>query len=322
MPGENSQSSPKGGVTLTKFLIAQRNLNVPAEKQTLGSISQALTSLQILRLDRKKISCINNLQGLEQIHSICLQQNQIKKIENLSCFPNLKFLSLAGNHISKVENLQPLLKLQFLDLSQNYIETLYTDELPQSLMVLDLTGNKCMKQNGYRESVLAALPHLIELDSQDVPNQRASVQDDDDGSEDSDYEDWPELSCPFSTEKDFFADLHNEFSSRSAWRREEAVREHETRLEELKQREKLRELVFNINQDSPKTLSVSELRTPASKDDKPQTDANPLLKTRNPVFCTGSNIPKRKSEGTNQIQMKSSKEASSSAKTASKGVKK
>uniref|UniRef100_A0A8D2J3C3 Uncharacterized protein n=1 Tax=Varanus komodoensis TaxID=61221 RepID=A0A8D2J3C3_VARKO len=67
---ENSQSSPKGGVTLTKFLIAQRNLNVPAEKQTLGT----LTSLQILRLDRKKISCINNLQGLEQIHSICLQQ--------------------------------------------------------------------------------------------------------------------------------------------------------------------------------------------------------------------------------------------------------
>ncbi|XP_062994233.1 leucine-rich repeat-containing protein 46 [Elgaria multicarinata webbii] len=327
---ENSQRSLKGGVNLTKSLIAQRNLHLSVEKETLESISQALTSLQILRLDRERISCIDNLQGLEQIHSIYLQQNQIEKIENLSYFPNLKFLSLAGNHISRVENLQPLLKLQFLDLSQNCIETLDTDELPQSLVVLDLTRNKCAQRNGYRERVLAALPHLIELDTQGVPNRKAPAQnrkEEDDGSEDSDYDDWPELSHPLSSEKDFFVDLHNEFTSRSARRREEAMKEHEARLEELKQQQKLRQLVFNTNQGSPEALSVSELTTPALEDDTLHTvhhaASNPLLKTTNPTFRTGPSTPKEKSGGTSQAQLKISKgEASSTAKTASRRVKK
>ncbi|XP_054830443.1 LOW QUALITY PROTEIN: leucine-rich repeat-containing protein 46-like [Eublepharis macularius] len=164
----------KEGVNLTKSLIAQSNLFASVEKEVPESISQTLTSLLVLRLDRKRISFIPNLQGLEQIRSIHLQSNQIGKNENLSCFPNLKFLPLAGNRISRVENLRTLPKLQLLDLSHNHIESLNTDVLPQSLLVLELTGNKCTKQNSYRESVLAALPHLIEPDAQHVP--RTSIQ--------------------------------------------------------------------------------------------------------------------------------------------------
>ncbi|KAH0626794.1 hypothetical protein JD844_002002 [Phrynosoma platyrhinos] len=335
---ENSQRCPTEGVKLTKSLIARRNRTMPVDQETPESISQALTSLQILRLDRERISHITNLEGLEQIHSIYLQQvtsfilfftvvflhlshqsqdgNQIQKIENLSCFPNLKFLSLSGNQISKVENLQCLLKLQLLDLSQNCIETLDIDELPQSLVVLDLTGNKCTNQNGYsscilvipRECVLAALPLLKELDTKGIPSQKTPVQNkEEDSSEDSDYEDWPELSHPLSAEK--------------ARRTENAVREHEARLEELKQQQKLRQLVFNTNQGSPKALSRSEPTTPAQEDNMLQTEyhtpSNTLLKTANSSFSTGAT--KGKCEATNHIQLKTLKgDVTSSAKTASK----
>ncbi|XP_058037978.1 leucine-rich repeat-containing protein 46 [Ahaetulla prasina] len=123
MPGANLQP-PSEGLCLTKSLIVQRNLPVSVKKEDPEKISEALTSVQVLRLDRERISCIANLPELKHVHSIYLQQNQIKKIENLNCFPNLKFLSLSGNYINKVENLQPLLKLKFLDLSQNCIDTL------------------------------------------------------------------------------------------------------------------------------------------------------------------------------------------------------
>lgn len=58
-----------------------------------------------------------------------------------------------------------------------------------------------------RESVLAALPHLIELDAQRISNRKPSVKDrekeeeEEDDSEDSDFEDIPELSQPLTAEK-------------------------------------------------------------------------------------------------------------------------
>ncbi|XP_008111646.2 leucine-rich repeat-containing protein 46 isoform X2 [Anolis carolinensis] len=307
MRSENSQKCSIEGVSLTKSLIARRNLAVPMDDETLENISQALSSLEILRLDRERISHITDLEGLEQIHSIYLQQNQIKKIENLSCLPNLKFLSLAGNQISKVENLRTLLKLQFLDLSQNCIKTLDIDELPQSLVVLDLTGNKCTNQNSYRERVLAALPLLKELDTKSTPSWNTPVQSkEEDSSEDSDYEEWPGLSRPLSAEKDFFVDLHEEFTSRSARRREEAVKEHEAHLEELKQQQKLRQLIFDTSHDSPKALSTSKLGLPVLEYNMLQTEhhtaSNQHLKTENASFSTSA--PKKKTEGKNQTQLK------------------
>uniref|UniRef100_A0A8D0AWP6 Leucine rich repeat containing 46 n=1 Tax=Salvator merianae TaxID=96440 RepID=A0A8D0AWP6_SALMN len=204
MPNVESKGAPKGGRKLTKSLIAQRNLHIPIKIDAPENIWQALASLQVLRLDREGIGYIPNLQGLEHIHSIYLQQNQIEKIENLKCFSNLKFLTLAGNCISKVENLKDLLKLQFLDLSQNNIQILDIDELPHSLVILDLTGNKCTDQKNYRECVLDALPHLRELDRQRVPSRKVAVQDkkeEEEDSEDSDVDDCPELFQPLSAEK-------------------------------------------------------------------------------------------------------------------------
>ncbi|XP_060111396.1 leucine-rich repeat-containing protein 46 [Heteronotia binoei] len=322
MPGENIHSSSKEGANLTKSLIAQRNLFAPVEKESLENLSQALAALPILRLDRERISRIPELQGLEQIHSIYLQQNQIEKIENLSCFPNLKFLSLAGNRISRVENLQALLKLQFLDLSHNHIESLDTDELPQSLVILDLTGNKCIHQKGYRESVLAALPHLVELDSQHVPDQRASAQsrkEAEESSGDSD-EDIPELSQPLSTEKDFFVDLHKEFTSRSERRRREALSEHEAHLEELKERQNLRHLLLNPSSQAP---SPPDPQTPTLEAPAFQTECHGSpsrsLKTASSTFHEELSMRKEKATVSSQIQGKG--EVSSTAKCVRKAKK-
>ncbi|XP_008111647.2 leucine-rich repeat-containing protein 46 isoform X3 [Anolis carolinensis] len=255
MRSENSQKCSIEGVSLTKSLIARRNLAVPMDDETLENISQALSSLEILRLDRERISHITDLEGLEQIHSIYLQQNQIKKIENLSCLPNLNSCILA---------------------------------IP-------------------RERVLAALPLLKELDTKSTPSWNTPVQSkEEDSSEDSDYEEWPGLSRPLSAEKDFFVDLHEEFTSRSARRREEAVKEHEAHLEELKQQQKLRQLIFDTSHDSPKALSTSKLGLPVLEYNMLQTEhhtaSNQHLKTENASFSTSA--PKKKTEGKNQTQLK------------------
>ncbi|CAI5790181.1 leucine-rich repeat-containing protein 46 [Podarcis lilfordi] len=317
-----------GGVSMTKSLIAQRNLNFPVEKESPESISQALTSLHTLRLDRERISCIANLQGLEQVHSLYLQQNQIEKIENLSCFPDLTFLTLAGNRISQVENLHTLPKLQFLDLSQNRIETLDTDELPRSLVILDLTGNECTKQNNYRERVLAALPHLKELDTQGVWKDTVQTEEEEeDSSEDSD-EDWSDLAIPLSVEKDFFADLREELGAHSAQRREEEAREYEDRLEELRQMQNLRALVFNTSERPPWPFGVLEIISAAPEgsvlqSEYPHHPPSNLSKTANPTPKKGPRAPKGKAGGSSPTQLKASKgEGSGVMKTTSKGVKK
>uniref|UniRef100_A0A8C8VE48 Leucine rich repeat containing 46 n=1 Tax=Pelusios castaneus TaxID=367368 RepID=A0A8C8VE48_9SAUR len=216
----------------------------PARGHAWGS--EALASLLTIRLDRENIRAISNLQGLREVRSLYLQQNQIETIENLSCLPNLRFLSLAGNRIRAVENLRDLQQLQFLDLSQNQIEILAPDELPWTLLILNLTGNGCTSQNGYRELVLGALPHLLKLDAQLISSWRdcdpEEEEEEEGASADSDYEeddDIPELTDPFCADKEFFADLHQELAGRSQRRRQEALSEHQVRLEELTERQRV-----------------------------------------------------------------------------------
>ncbi|NXE30528.1 LRC46 protein, partial [Ardeotis kori] len=208
--------------------------------------STELLPLSTIRLDRENIRAIGRPQHLREIHSLYLQQNQIEKIENLGCFPNLRFLSLAGNRIRRVENLQPLQHLRVLDLSHNQIRTLDPDELPRSLRLLDLTGNECTHQHGYRELVVAALPHLLMLDTQHVRGGLGEEEKEggSSSSEDEDDESFSEPSSPFTADKDFFADLQRELAGHSQRRRREALEEHRARLEELEELRKCRGLLL------------------------------------------------------------------------------
>ncbi|XP_054939021.1 leucine-rich repeat-containing protein 46 [Physeter macrocephalus] len=157
-----------------------------------------LAELQTVRLDREGITTIRNLEGLQNLHSLYLQGNKIERIENLACVPSLRFLSLAGNQIRQVENLRDLPHLQFLDLSENLIEILKLDEFPESLLILNLTGNSCTNQDGYRKLVTEALPLLLDLDRQPVAERW--ISDEDKTSSDED-EEFPELRGPFCSER-------------------------------------------------------------------------------------------------------------------------
>ncbi|KAM6993790.1 leucine-rich repeat-containing protein 46 [Passerculus sandwichensis] len=186
------------GVTLSDSLISTRT-------RSAGPLPTGT-----LRLDRENISCIGKSRGQEGIHSLYLQQNQIEKLENLECFPNLRFLCLAGNRIQRVQNLQGLLQLGLLDLSHNLIQVLHTEELPRSLRILDLAGNQCTQQEGYRDGVLAALPRLLQLDSQPVRASAAEEEEEEEGGggscssedeEDEDEELLAALRAPFTVDR-------------------------------------------------------------------------------------------------------------------------
>ncbi|CAN8202456.1 unnamed protein product [Coccothraustes coccothraustes] len=228
---------PSPGATLSDSLIIARS-------RSTGPLPPCT-----IRLDRENISCIGRTRGQETIHSLYLQQNQIEKMENLECFPNLRFLCLAGNRIQRVQNLQGLSQLSVLDLSHNLIQVLHTEELPRSLRILDLAGNQCTRQEGYRDGVLAALPQLLQLDSQPVPGSTAEEEEGGgscSSSEEEEEEALPELRAPFTVDRDFLGALQRELAGRARLRRTRSLEEHRARLEELRER---RALLLGPGQD-------------------------------------------------------------------------
>ncbi|XP_026950604.1 leucine-rich repeat-containing protein 46 isoform X5 [Sagmatias obliquidens] len=156
-------------------------------------------------------------------------QNKIERIENLACVPSLRFLSLAGNRIRQVENLRDLPHLQFLDLSENLIEILKLDEFPESLLILNLTGNSCTNQESYRRLVTEALPLLLDLDGQPVAERWTS--DEEDQASSNEDEEFPELRGPFCSERGFLKELEQETSRHREHRQQTALLEHLLRVE-------------------------------------------------------------------------------------------
>ncbi|EGW05264.1 leucine-rich repeat-containing protein 46 [Cricetulus griseus] len=223
-----AQSTQEGEVPITEALITKRNLTFSEDEDLSEKMFHTLEELETVRLDREGITSIRNLEGLRNIHSLYLQLNKIQRIENLSCITSLRFLSLAGNQIRQVENLLDLQYLQFLDLSENLIEMLKLDELPQSLLILNLCGNPCTNKNGYRKMVIGALPLLLDLDKQPILERWTS--DDEDKSSDEE-EEFPELNGPFCAERGFFKDLEQELQQHQERRQQVVLAEHLARME-------------------------------------------------------------------------------------------
>ncbi|XP_028611005.1 leucine-rich repeat-containing protein 46 [Grammomys surdaster] len=232
MPGDEQEAKNAAqrtdGVHITEALITKRNLTFPEDENLSEKMFHTLDELETVRLDGEGITCIGNLERLRNIHSLYLQSNKIRRIENLACITSLRFLSLAGNQIRHVENLLDLQYLQFLDLSENLIETLKLDELPQSLLILNLCGNPCTNQDGYRKMVIGALPLLLDLDKQPILERWTS--DDEDKSSDEE-EEFPELNGPFCAERGFFKDLEQELHQHQERRQQAALTEHLSRME-------------------------------------------------------------------------------------------
>ena len=148
---------------LTMKLIADRCLP-PEERGGGEAMADSLLSLTRLRLDRLELGSMDGLDVCNGAQHVYLQHNRISRIEGLEFFSDLRFLVLGANEIEAIEGLAHLRALEYLDLSQNRIADAAAQELPAELRALDLYGNPCAREPGYRRALVGALPALFRLD--------------------------------------------------------------------------------------------------------------------------------------------------------------
>ena len=148
---------------LSMKLIADRCLP-PEERGGGEAMADSLLSLTRLRLDRLELGSMDGLDVCNGAQHVYLQHNRISRIEGLEFFSDLRFLVLGANEIEAIEGLAHLRALEYLDLSQNRIADAAAHELPTELRALDLYGNPCAREPGYRRALVGALPALFRLD--------------------------------------------------------------------------------------------------------------------------------------------------------------
>ncbi|KAK6166372.1 hypothetical protein SNE40_023084 [Patella caerulea] len=223
-------------VRLSLHLIVKRNLPPEAEKWSQEEIVNALNEITHLRLDRENIYEIDSLELLgDKVKNVYLQQNSIQQIQNLECLKCIKFLSLAGNCIKVVENLLGLNHLRVLDLSDNQIQILHIEELPNSLIILNLENNPCTEKTGYsqyREKVIQHLPELLQLDGEDV---RRPEDDEDEETIESDDEKPASFISLQSDDSEDIPSLTSAMLMRSQDRLESCQRRHKRHTAELEE---------------------------------------------------------------------------------------
>lgn len=181
-------------VSISVHLITRRNLPCDATSWPQDKIVTELNNISHLRLDRENIREIDGFELLgPRVTNLYLQHNCIEKIENLQYVQNVCFLTLSGNKIRVLEGLAHLSKLSFLDLSHNHIKAFDIDELPQSLIALNLSDNPCTTLPDYRGRIVQDLPKLRQLDNESVTRTERleagyTVSDDEDDGLESDEE--------------------------------------------------------------------------------------------------------------------------------------
>ncbi|RZF39579.1 hypothetical protein LSTR_LSTR001100 [Laodelphax striatellus] len=149
-------------VRITEELVRKRSEHNEREIGTLEEIA----------LHQEDIEKIEHLQHwCRDLRILLLQSNLISKIENLNKLKKLEYINLALNNIERVENLEGCESLKKLDLTLNFIGDLTSVKCLRNnihLEFLCLLGNPCTDFKRYREYVVAALPQLQILDSQEI----------------------------------------------------------------------------------------------------------------------------------------------------------
>ena len=158
---------------ITEQLIRQRSEHNEGIVTTLEEIS--LHQLNIEKIETIGVLC-------KKLKILLLQSNVIGKIQNLHKLKNLEYLNLAINNVQKVENLQRCEFLTKLDLTLNFVPkagllSLHSLTSNVHLKDLYLVGNPCADWDGYREFVVATLPHIHKLDGTEIkPSERIAAK--------------------------------------------------------------------------------------------------------------------------------------------------
>lgn len=133
---------------------------------------EVLAELREISLHQLEIEAIENLGHFcKKLEILLLQNNLIPRIENLHKLKCLEYVNFALNNIETVENLERCESLRKLDLTANFIKDLTCFErlaANEHLRELYCTGNPCTKDPDYRKFVVAVVPQLRHLDSQEI----------------------------------------------------------------------------------------------------------------------------------------------------------
>ena len=96
---------------------------------------KALSEIDLLLLNGKKIVNINELDIFVNLKELYLNQNYINEIKGLESLKNLQVLNLGFNNIKKIENISHLKNLNLLDLSNNLIAQFDYENIPKENMI-------------------------------------------------------------------------------------------------------------------------------------------------------------------------------------------
>jgi len=131
-----------------------------------------LADLQEIALHQQDIEAIEVIGDLcRKLEILYLCNNYIPKIEGLVHLTKLKYINLAVNNITTISGLETCEVLEKLDLTLNFVGDMTCIERLRAnaeLKTLHLTGNPCTKTEGYRAYVVRVLPHLLDLDGDDI----------------------------------------------------------------------------------------------------------------------------------------------------------
>ena len=96
---------------------------------------KALSEIELLLLNGKKIVHVNELDTFVNLKELYLNQNYITEIKGLENLQNLQVLNLGFNNIKKIENISHLKNLNLLDLSNNLIDQFDYEIIPKENMI-------------------------------------------------------------------------------------------------------------------------------------------------------------------------------------------
>ena len=129
---------------------------------------KALSELEILLLNGKKIVHINELDTFVNLKELYLNQNYITEIKGLDNLKNLQVLNLNTNNIKKIENISHLNNLRIIDLSNNLLEEFEYELIPkENLTYLYMYYNpffKKIKLLEYRSIIIINFEKIERID--------------------------------------------------------------------------------------------------------------------------------------------------------------
>ena len=113
---------------------------------------KALSEIELLLLNGKKIVHLNELDNFVNLKELYLNQNFITEIKGLDNLINLQVLNLSFNNIKKIENISHLNNLRIIDLSNNLLEEFEYELIPrENIIYLYMYYNPFFKKINFFE---------------------------------------------------------------------------------------------------------------------------------------------------------------------------